>query len=669
MYFNAITLLCLGLLLPLTAFAAGTFCKNYFAQQENGLYFANDDWSIRAEGDLGFTSLKVKDAEFLYQGKTFGGITMQDGDKFITYYPDRSNISHDRQAGMLGAVSNGIQLIRVAPDWVRPAFELYAGYNAPNNQRLIIFLNDDVSFIRIGQPEDRSMMRTIVTRQTTTPVKADQAVIIHQKGYSLRVTVPCLAGMFTDPEGKARLALAFDVKGFAANSIPIIVEPLVMPENFVLFPQFNVNSSDDDPKMGNQFNGAAGGVQNPVYTKETKLDFTIEFTLLGDKPFTGFAELDVVHTLGPQHFLQKVPLNGVKADKDGKIVVRFTPKFSMPGVSDLSVRLVGENDRLIWTDRYRMAYEIEQYHPKILVQPDFKQFWDNTLQTLRATPLDAVTERVAEYADFPKWEIYQVSFNSWDGKRIYALLYVPKERTGPLPAIITAHPGTLGFEISKRADGTYGSEVRQDPRCVTIVPLIRGFKPDAKDIPFNNPWWGPLEDRDSYVARSWYCALVRAVDYLATRPDLVDMKRVIAAGGSQGGALALVTAALDHRIAYCFADCPSNCQPQEIMEHYGTFGPSKGVIPPGKTLQETENLLSYYNPANFSPLITCPTYVGSNIGDLTVHSMGPIAAYRNLTSLTPAQKAFYPGFTHSHGSGPGLYLKQQEIIEKITAQK
>lgn len=159
--------------------------------------------------------------------------------------------------------------------------------------------------------------------------------------------------------------------------------------------------------------------------------------------------------------------------------------------------------------------------------------------------------------------------------------------------------------------------------------------------------------------------MVRAVDYLATRPELVDMDRLVAFGGSQGGALAIVTAALDPRIDYCFADCPANAQAHEIMRYYASFGPSAGILPDGVTREAGERILSYYNPANFAPRIRVPTHVGINIGDLTVHSMGPLAVYRNLTGLTDEQKAFHPGFTHGHGSGPGLTRERNRILEQL----
>jgi hypothetical protein len=88
-------------------------------------------------------------------------------------------------------------------------------------------------------------------------------------------------------------------------------------------------------------------------------------------------------------------------------------------------------------------------------------------------------------------------------------------------------------------------------------------------------------------------------------------------------------------------------------------------VPNGKSAADVEKLLSYFNPVNFAALISCPTHIGSNIGDLTVHSMGPLAAYQNLKRLPPDKKAFHPGFTHFHGSGPGLSKARAEILTQL----
>jgi len=698
-------------------FAATAYCeaaRNFFRDASSGLEFVSDGWTVRSDGARGFVSLKAGDSEFLHSDESRGAFAFQKGEKWFIAFPDRGNLSHDDQVGRVGYAADGVNLVRISPDWHRPEFELYLGANEKQDQRVFLFLGPDVAFVRAGGFVDtsRSWVQTIVTAQDRRSARVREALVVHRSGCALVVKSTRSTkgtkgddlpppefevGAVKDPSGQERLTIAFPCKGFVANSYQFAVEATPRQENFLYCPRFDVRSSDD-PADGKPFQGATNGVGNPIYGRDTKLDFGLIFGWLGEKPFNGYAELEVVHSLGQRHFYQKVPIRNAAPpsvpppsrrldrgrpapDSAGRmpaelpagrwrysekpIRVQFEPKFHLPGVSELWGRLVDGDGRLVWVNRYRMAYDWEGYKPAIRVEPDFKEFWDATLAELRATPLAAETERVKRFEDHPKFEIYDVTFNGWNKQRIHAMLFVPRNARKPLPAIVTAHPGTTGFGVDKRPDGTYGSELRQDPRFVTLVPLIRGHAPDAKDIPFNPPWWGPLNARDTYVARSWYCAMVRATDYLATRPELVDMKRVVASGGSQGGALALVTAALDPRVAVCLSDCPACCQPQEIMENYPSFGPSRGQVPPGQTLQDVESMLSYYNPVNFCPWIKCPTYVGSNIGDLTVHSLGPLAAYHNLTGLGAGQKAFYPGFTHSHGSGPGLGVKSREWLERI----
>jgi len=660
--------------------AEDTMTKNLFRDTGKGLEFVSDGWSVRSDGERGWVSLVIGGGEFLQADAARGGIVFRKGDQWFTRFPSRDTISHDDWVGRNGYVADGINLVKLSPDWHRPECELYVGANEKADQTVFLFLADDVLCLRLGSDQNRPWAQAVMTRDGKGTRKARELFAVHRNGTALIVQsqkggkgpkgedlppAELEAGMMKDPAGVERLAIAFPCKGFAANSYLLRFDPVPRAENFVHTPRFDVKSSDD-PNTGQYVQGPVNGVLNPAYGPETKLDFGMVFGWLGPEPFNGTAELEIVHSLGQPHFRQRVELKAAKPPAaGGQIRVQFQPKFTLPGVSEVWGRLVSADGRLLWVNRYRMAYDWERYRPKLLVPPDFKDFWDKTLAELRAAPLAPETTRVAEFADHPKFEIYDVTFTNWGGQRLHAMMFVPKAGTRPLPAIVSAHPGATGFGVQKRPDGLYGSELRQDPRFVTIVPLIRGHAPDAKDIPFNHPWWGPLDSRDAYAARGWYCAMTRVIDYLATRPDLVDMKRIIASGGSQGGALALVTAALDPRVAVCLSDCPACCQPQEIIENYGSFGPTPGQVPPGQTLDQLKTMLSYYNPVNLCPWIKCPTYVGSNIGDLTVHSMGPLAAYHNLTGLQPDQKAFYPGYTAMHGSGPGLGAKGNALKDQL----
>lgn|GEM_PF-1996764 len=684
-FFTPLAVICLFAMLIITATAHAQ--SGLFQQDKQSLRFQGDEWLVHADAARGYTSLQVNNGEYLHADDTRGGFAYLCDNRWFTRFPDRSNLAHDNNVGRIGIVADGRYMVKIAPSWTRSEFDLTFGANEKLDQQAFMFLHDDVLFVRAGANviAQRVANTQLITRKTDRPVKARELLLVHKNGSAigLRIVttdkpdktdkadkeppVEFSAGMFTDPAGQKRLAVMLPTKGFAANTVNVVIDATPRGANFVLQPRFDVISSDD-PAENIGGNAPTQGVKNPIYTDRTTLDYALTFSWLGQKNFTGTAELEVVHSLGQRHFYQQVKLDAAEPSVDPKdnrrsYRVAFQPKFSMPGVSEVWARLYDENKRLIWVDRYRMAYNWHEYKPNIEVQPDFQAFWADTLKQLREVPLEPESKRVFE--DHPTFEIYHVQFNSWQKKRIHAMLYVPKDRAKPLPAVVTAHPGSRGFAVNKGPDGLYGSRPPGDPRFVTIQPLLRGHAPDAPDIPFNDPWWGPLEDRDTYVARAWYCAMVRAVDYLAERPDLVDIKRVVARGGSQGGALAIVTAALDPRIAYCIADCPSNAQPREIMFNYPSFGPSSGQVPAGKTADETLKMLSYYNPTNFAALIRCPTYVGSNIGDITVHSMGPLAIYHNLVQLKPDQKDFYPGFSHFHGSGPGLHKKANEIFELL----
>lgn len=655
----------------------GLFLETGGAGEPKVLEWRGHGYALRGVTPRGWTSLSVGGDEFLRSGKEFGGILHRRGDTWATRYTDAGTIAHDNWVGRQGSFSDGVHLLKISPEWNRSAFELYAGHNDSADEQVVVFLSSDVLAVRCHDDQNRAGMQAMVCPGSEKGLKTRTAVVVHRSGRALRVTsrrspgkddkgrdLPppeFEVGNMKDPAGQAALALVFHCKGFAANAWTFEPEPEPNPANLAVTPLFDVRSSDD-PKEN--VLGPAGGVRNPLYTAATRIDFGVTFGWLGKDRFRGTVEIETIHALGRRDWCERKEVHS-EPDAKGRYRVTFAPEFQQPGVHDLWARLIGPDGKLIWMDRYRMGWEIMKYKPAIVIEKDFAVFWDATLKELRAQELAPETKENAALAGHPDWEFHNVTFAGWQGKRVHALLYVPRKRNGPLPAMVTAHPGTRGWGLNKGPDGVFGSKVKQDPRFVTIVPLIRGHAPDATDISFNHPWWGPLEDRDTYVARAWYCTLVRAVDYLATRPDWVDMKRVVAAGGSQGGAFALVTAALDPRIAACFADCPANGQPQEILLNYASFGPSAGIVPPGRTVEDTIKLLSYYNPVNFCPRIRCMTHVGSNIGDLTVHSMGPLAAYHNLTGLQDNQKAFHPGFTHFHGSGPGLGEAKKVYFGKL----
>lgn len=632
---------------------------NFWNIDDGVLKFSGDHVLFAAERSCGWKSWKVRDAEFLAAASETGALFFRRGGEVIfPNWADMSNLTGDAMTGRRGEVGDGIFSARITTGWTLPQFELYVGFNLTEDHELVILLNRDVQMIRCGAPEaPRPAQHEIFLRDDERgPREApDGCVAVHRSGVALAVHSPCRVETLPGDSGEKRLALIFACRGHAPNSFEFTAEAHVNSGNFVGAPDLRVEAS----------NKKQSDTLWAIYEPGTDLTFSFSFDWYGSGAFQGCVNLCFKHALGGEDFAERRTVTEDDREGDG-YTLHIKPDLHKPGVSDVWARLLEEDGTVIHAERFRAMYNWRNYRPNFFSPSDLKEFWDTTLQELRAIPLEAETTRVFE--DFPDWELFTVSYRSWHGKRVYALMRVPKGVERPLPVVLASHPGGRGWGINRGPDGVYGSKINADPRFVTLSPLVRGFEPDDPAIPFNHPWWGGLENRDNYVAREWYCTMVRGLDYIATRPELADMRRIVVRGGSQGGALALVTAALDHRVNWCLADSPSNCMLHEIIdpEKYGSFGPSAGQVPDGQSLEDVQLTLSYYDPANLAQFIQCPTVIGVNVGDMCVHSIGGLSAYHNLQQLDEDHKWFLPGVHGTaHRNSADAGEKMRQVLDRV----
>jgi cephalosporin-C deacetylase len=635
--------------------------EDSWQQTGSALRYRGGGMTAAAEVPAGWVSLNVGGAEFLHAGDGFGGIVFRRRNAFVTRFVGLSNLADGDMVGRCGQVFDGVYVAKIVTGFDVPRFRLYAGFNDTRDHDVVLLLNDAVGVIRCGRPDGpRYAMRTNVTRRAGRLRRTAGCVIVHDGGAALAIEDPVRVGPVRDPAGRRRLAVVWPCKGHAPNWLHLRAEPAADAGNLLLAPRLDVRSG------GRRHRGDLGA----VWKKDTRVELAVDFRWLGGERFDGSVALDIVHALGRRQQAERRPVTGANRRRDGHYRCALTPKLSLPGVSDVWGRLLDGSGRVLWAERFRALYDAAGYRPTYHAPADLDAFWDGTLAALRQVPLAARTRRVLR--DHPDWALYAVSFNGWRGRRIYACMYIHKKARLPLPAIVGAHPGGRSFGLKRGRDGTYRPPLRRDPRFVTLQVLVRGHRPDAPNVPFNQPWWGPLDSRDEYVARDWYCAMKRAVDYLAGRPDLVDIGRVAACGGSQGGALALATAALDDRVACCLADSPSNCMLHHSVDPdtYGSFGPTAGQVPEGQTLDDLKRTLSYYDPAHLAPRITCPTAIGLNVGDMTVHSMGGLGAYKNLRRLRPSQKWFLPGCKGTlHSNSDEAARTFRRMRDRLAARK
>jgi cephalosporin-C deacetylase-like acetyl esterase len=108
--------------------------------------------------------------------------------------------------------------------------------------------------------------------------------------------------------------------------------------------------------------------------------------------------------------------------------------------------------------------------------------------------------------------------------------------------ISTAEKGFITFEI-----GIHGIPVTMDPSV--YLNLGQGA--------LSGYWNYNMDSRDRFYYKRVYLGCVRANDFIASLPEYDGTPSRCKGSGSQGGALSIVTAALDPRVKYLAAFYPA----------------------------------------------------------------------------------------------------------------
>ena len=167
-----------------------------------------------------------------------------------------------------------------------------------------------------------------------------------------------------------------------------------------------------------------------------------------------------------------------------------------------------------------------------------------------------------------------------------------------------------------------------------------------------------LDSRDNYYMKHVYVACVRCIDYLTSLPEW-DGKNVIVQGGSQGGALSIITAALDNRVTACVANHPALSDMAGYLDNraggYPHFNRTNDMLTPQKV-----NTMQYYDVVNFARRLTCPTYLTWGFND---NVCPPTTSYIVWNLITaPKESLITP--INEHWTSTETNYGQMEWIKK-----
>ena len=226
--------------------------------------------------------------------------------------------------------------------------------------------------------------------------------------------------------------------------------------------------------------------------------------------------------------------------------------------------------------------------------------------------------------------VYQVSFQTkpWGG-RFYGILSIPKKE-GKYPALLRVP----GAGVRPYTGDTYTAPGKVIILEVGIhgipVTMEQGVYDNLANGALANYWTFGRDNRDrSYYNRVVVGAL-RAVDFICSLPQY-NGKALGVTGSSQGGALSVITAALNPRVTFLAAVHPALCDHEAYFKkracgwphyfyYYGT--PSENEL---KTIR-------YYDTANFARLLKVPGWFSWGYNDEVCPPTSMYAAYNAVAA-------------------------------------
>ncbi|WP_135554310.1 alpha/beta fold hydrolase [Paenibacillus cymbidii] len=285
---------------------------------------------------------------------------------------------------------------------------------------------------------------------------------------------------------------------------------------------------------------------------------------------------------------------------------------------------------------------------------DFDEFWERALKEMRET--DAQVELVPSPFQVPNADCFDLYFTGVRGARVHAKYLRPKNVQEPHPAVVQFHGYTgssgdwhdklnyvsLGFSVLSmdcRGQGGKSEDTGGVKGNTHRGHIIRGLD----DAP------------DNLLFRHIFLDTAQLAGIAMGLPE-VDADRVVAMGGSQGGALTLACAALEPRIKRAAATFPflsdyrrvwemdlAKDAYEELRAFFRHFDPQHARE------DEIFTRLGYIDIQYLANRIEAEVLMGVGLMDTVCPPSTQFAAYNKITSAKRLE--IFPDFGHENLPG------------------
>ncbi len=367
-------------------------------------------------------------------------------------------------------------------------------------------------------------------------------------------------------------------------------------------------------------------------------------------------QVTISYEIGPEKMV--ATKNGELVLKNGTAVIDGG-SLSEPGFLRCTVTTEYEGKK--YTGMATAGFEPEQIKPTAELPEDFVSFWQEAKAEAAKIPLDAIVKLLPDRCT-EKADVYEVNIQNFrPGARLFGILSVPKGE-GKYPAIL--HVPGAGIR-------PYGGDVyRAEKGIITLQIGIHGIPVTLDQSVYtalgsgalsNYPRFN-LDDKDNYYYKRVYLGCVRGIDFIFSLPQF-DGSNIAVSGGSQGGALAIVTAALDDRIKGLVSFYPALSDMAGYLHNRAggwphMFYKADPNCPKIKRQVETTN---YYDVVNFARFIKVPGFYSWGYNDLTCPPTSLYSVYNVITA--PKELSLFQ--ETGHWTYPEQWDQAYEFIYRI----
>ncbi|BDI21379.1 acetylxylan esterase [Herbiconiux sp. L3-i23] len=296
--------------------------------------------------------------------------------------------------------------------------------------------------------------------------------------------------------------------------------------------------------------------------------------------------------------------------------------------------------------------QLREYRSSQTAPDDFDSFWESTLQESRAA--SGTVSVVPVDTGLVTVDVFDVAFPGYAGQPVRGWLRMPRERSGPLPAVVQyvgygggrgrsienllwASAGFAHLLMDTRGQGSFWS-AGDTPDEAGAGPQIPGFMTRG------------ITSKETYYYRRLITDAVRAVDAVRTLPE-IDATRVAVHGGSQGGGLSLAVGGLVDDLAAVVPYVPFLCDfPRAITIHDND--PYREIVRylavHREQVDQVQGTLSYFDGVNFAARANAPAWFSAALMDETCKPSTVFAAFNAYAG--PKEIDVWPFNNHEGGA-------------------